>query len=99
MLKSTGAILTIVENGEQAVKKVEESQFDIVLMDIHMPIMDGSKAQTLIYQSKPKLKVIALTANVMQEDISRYLKQGFVDHIAKPIDINELYGTLKYHLD
>lgn len=98
MLKSTGAILTIVENGEQAVKKVEESQFDIVLMDIHMPIMDGSKAQTLIYQSKPKLKVIALTANVMQEDILRYLKQGFTDHIAKPIDIIELYGTLKYHL-
>ncbi|WP_234401338.1 response regulator [Pseudoalteromonas sp. T1lg23B] len=94
MLKATKADLTIVENGQLAVKAVETGRFDLVLMDIHMPVMDGIEAQRLINSINPNLPVVALTANVMKEDVEAYLKQGFVSHIAKPIDINELYGTL-----
>ncbi|NVK23882.1 MAG: PAS domain S-box protein [Gammaproteobacteria bacterium] len=95
MLKATQADLTIVENGQLAVEAVQSKDYDVVLMDIHMPVMDGTEAQQLIQSAKPNLPVIALTANVMKSDVEGYLKQGFVAHIAKPIDINDLYGVLK----
>ena len=99
MLKSTKAQLTIVENGQLAVNAVEKGTYDLILMDIHMPVMDGSEAQRLINELKPSLPVIALTANVMKQDVDGYLAQGFISHIAKPIDINDLYGSLKNILD
>ncbi|WP_294412567.1 PAS domain S-box protein [Pseudoalteromonas sp.] len=99
MLKSTKAQLTIVENGQLAVNAVEKGTYDLILMDIHMPVMDGSEAQRLISDLKPSLPVIALTANVMKQDVDGYLAQGFITHIAKPIDINDLYGSLKNILD
>lgn len=99
MLKSTKAQLTIVENGQLAVNAVEKGTYDLILMDIHMPVMDGSEAQRLISDLKPSLPVIALTANVMKQDVDGYLAQGFISHIAKPIDINDLYGSLKNIFD
>nr|WP_249328004.1 response regulator [Pseudoalteromonas sp. S4488] len=99
MLKSTKAQLTIVENGQLAVNAVEKGTYDLILMDIHMPVMDGSEAQRLIRDLKPSLPVVALTANVMKQDVDGYLAQGFITHIAKPIDINDLYGSLKNILD
>lgn len=98
MLTKTNAVLTIVENGQLAVEAVQHDKFDLVLMDIHMPVMDGIKAHQQIQSIAPSLPVIALTANVMDKDIESYYQQGFIAHIAKPIDINELYGTLKYLL-
>ncbi len=94
IMKATGADLTLVDNGKQAVVAIEQDLFDIVLMDIHMPEMDGLEAQRIIYQSKPELPVIALTANVMRDDVDGYIAQGFVAHIGKPIDMNSLYGVL-----
>jgi PAS domain S-box-containing protein len=98
MLKPTKADVVIVENGKHAIEIAQNQQFDIVLMDIHMPVMDGLAAQSVLKKLMPDLPVIALTANVMKEDIEKYLTHGFIAHIAKPIDMNELYGTLKYHL-
>nr|WP_249297132.1 PAS domain S-box protein [Pseudoalteromonas phenolica] len=74
--------------------EIEENTFDLVLMDIHMPVMDGSEAQRRINSLRPSIPVIALTANVMKKDVDAYLAQGFVSHIAKPIDIYDLYGVL-----
>ncbi len=93
-LKPSNATITIVENGEQAVNAVQQERFDLVLMDIHMPKMDGTEAQLEIRKLAPELPVIALTANVMPEDINRYLEQGFVAHVGKPINMNSLYGVL-----
>ncbi|TLX46637.1 PAS domain-containing sensor histidine kinase [Pseudoalteromonas phenolica] len=98
MLKPTKAHIMIVENGKQAVEIAQNQQFDLVLMDIHMPIMDGLEAQSILKERVPHLPVIALTANVMKEDIEKYLSRGFLAHIAKPIEMNSLYGTLNYHL-
>lgn len=95
MLKPTSASLTIVENGQLAVETIEQEEFDLVLMDIHMPVMDGIEAQKRIKQLKPNIPVVALTANVMKQDVDSYLAQGFISHISKPIDINDLYGSLK----
>lgn len=98
MLKATQASLTIVENGQLAVDAIKQDNFDLVLMDIHMPIMDGLEAQQQICAINPNIPVIALTANVMKQDVDSYLAQGFASHIAKPIDINDLYGSLKNFL-
>lgn len=94
MLKATRASLTIVENGKLALDSIEKDNFDLVLMDIQMPVMDGIEAQRHINQIKPKIPVIALTANALKRDVERYLALGFASHISKPIDINELYSTL-----
>lgn len=98
MLKSTKAIVTLVENGQLALDAMQTRNYDIVLMDIHMPVMDGIEAQQKIKQFNPNLPVIALTANVMKKDVDSYLQEGFVAHIAKPIDINDLYGKLKHYI-
>ncbi|WP_448565964.1 PAS domain S-box protein [Thalassotalea ganghwensis] len=95
MLKATYAKLTIVDNGQLALDALEEECFDLVLMDIHMPVMDGVEAQRRISTINPNVPVVALTANVMKQDVESYLAQGFVSHVAKPIDINDLYGSLK----
>jgi CheY-like chemotaxis protein len=95
ILKPSYANLTIVEDGQQAVDAVKKDSYDLVLMDIHMPIMDGAEAQRLISEFNPELPIIALTANVMTDDINNYLEQGFITHIGKPIDINNLYGVLE----
>ncbi|WP_082078904.1 PAS domain-containing hybrid sensor histidine kinase/response regulator [Pseudoalteromonas rubra] len=93
-LKGTQATLTIVENGKLAVEAAMCTEFDLILMDIHMPEMDGNEAQRQIYARNPGIPVIALTANVMTEDVKGYLAQGFVAHVGKPIDMNSLYQVL-----
>ncbi|RXE96898.1 PAS domain S-box protein [Pseudoalteromonas sp. PS5] len=94
MLKETGAIITVVENGDLAVKACRENSFHLILMDIHMPVMDGVDAIKAIRKLDIKIPVIALTANVMVEDVKRYFKIGFNAHIPKPIELSILYGVL-----
>jgi PAS domain S-box-containing protein len=93
MLPCRGEI-TMVENGQLAVDAVKAVEFDLVLMDIHMPVMDGIDAQKVIRQYDHTIPVIALTANVMKEDVEKYLAQGFFSHIGKPVDLKNLYGVL-----
>ncbi|KZN45469.1 response regulator [Pseudoalteromonas luteoviolacea] len=79
--------------------KIMQSQYDLVLMDIHMPEIDGIEAQQKIKSLNKTIPVIVLTANVMVEDVNRYLSQDFVSHIGKPIDVNTLYGVLGEYSD
>ncbi|MFC1751111.1 DAHL domain-containing protein [Pseudomonadota bacterium] len=81
-------VTTIVENGKKAVQAVKNNQYDIVLMDIQMPEMDGQQATTEIRKESrfDDLPIIAMTAHAMLEYRERYLKSGMNDHIAKPID-------------
>lgn len=95
MMAKTNADITIVENGLLAFDAVQLELFDLVLMDIHMPVMDGIEANQQIKTILPNLPIIALTANVMDKDVKHYYQQGFIFHVPKPIDINELYGTLR----
>ena len=95
ILKETNAELVIVENGALAVDVFTKSTFDLVLMDIHMPVMDGVTAFSAIKAvDKNSIPVIALTANVMVEDVRRYIKIGFTAHVPKPIELSTLYGAL-----
>ena len=95
MLTPTNAHITMVANGHDAVSAFESDNFDLVLMDIQMPLMDGEQAQQSIQKLNSKVPVVALTANVMVGDVARYLEKGFIEHLGKPIDLNKLYGMLK----
>ena len=94
MLESTAAEVTFVANGLEAVEAVGSSSFDLVLMDIQMPEMDGIEAFKLINQQHKNLPIVALTANVSPRDVSAYLNTGFTSHIGKPIDMQLLYSCL-----
>ena len=85
LVKKTGAELTLVENGKEAVEQVENNDFDLVLMDIQMPVMNGVDAIKLIRDKGYTLPILALTANVMQEDVKMYNKVGSNGCLAKPI--------------
>ena len=97
VLTRLGASLIIIANdGSEALRALEQDSFDIVLMDLHMPIMNGFEAATEI-RKRPhyaQLPVIALSASVTNEDRQRCLAAGMNDFIGKPINVNELLSTL-----
>lgn len=94
MLRELGVTVTAVENGEQAVEATQRESFDLVLMDIQMPVMDGLEATRRIHDTRPDLPVLALTANVMREDYARYREAGLVDTLGKPYDADSLRQML-----
>ena len=98
ILERSGALVTIAGNGHEAVQAVLQAEhpFDLVLMDIQMPVMDGFQATALIRQesSGKTLPIIAMTANALSDERERCLNAGMSDHIAKPIDLEELFQVL-----
>lgn len=94
ILSSMGLNVDAVDNGEMAVKACLENHYDLVLMDIQMPVMSGLEAQKLIRTCGLSIPIIALTANVMQEEVESYLAAGFNDHLAKPLDREDLQQKL-----
>jgi signal transduction histidine kinase/CheY-like chemotaxis protein len=97
-VEGTGAALTVVGNGELAVQHALASDYDLVLMDIQMPVMDGVSAVKLLRGAGYGGPIVALTANVMRADIETYRDIGCDDVLAKPIDRARLYGVLTRHL-
>ena len=98
ILTSWGAKVDIAENGRVGVEKYTENDYDIIFMDIQMPEMDGYECTRLIRASgKPAAKsvpIIAMTANVMREDIEKAYQSGMNAHVGKPIDIDLLEKTI-----
>jgi PAS domain S-box-containing protein len=85
------------ENGEQALDALRHQTFDLVLLDVHMPVMDGCETIERIRASRESwrtLPVIALTADAMSGDKERYLSIGMDDYLSKPIDQHELIRTM-----
>ncbi|MEJ6475485.1 ATP-binding protein [Pseudoalteromonas piscicida] len=99
ILERMGLSVTAVENGQLAVQAVLDRDFDLILMDIQMPVMDGEQAFSFIQATGCSTPVIALTANTMQHEIDRYLKLGFSDHLAKPIDRVIFSQKIAHYLD
>ena len=98
VLRDMGVDVTLAENGSDAVKKWAGGPFDLILMDIQMPVMDGLTAARRIRESgtprSRSVPIIAMTANAMTGDREKSLEAGMDDHITKPLDINELRSTL-----
>lgn len=86
----------VAENGEIAVRMVQDNNYDLVLMDMQMPVMDGLEATRIIRADLRlvDLPIIAMTANAMAADRDRCLEAGMNDHIPKPIDPEELFRVM-----
>ena len=96
LLGSASVGIQVASNGREAIDMLTRERFDAVLMDCQMPIMDGYAAAREL-RKHPQwrdLPVIAMTANAMVGDREKVLEAGMNDHIAKPIDMNELFATL-----
>ncbi|MBE0583254.1 MAG: response regulator [Desulfofustis sp.] len=96
-LNNVGMVVTIATNGRQALEALDKQSFDLVLMDIQMPEMDGLEATRRIRRDgrHGELPIIAMTAHAMTGDRDKSLAAGMNDHITKPIDQKVLYQTLK----
>lgn len=103
MLERVGAKIVIANNGLEAVNIVKSGKFkfDLILMDLQMPIMSGYEAASLINAMKLDIPIIALTATVMREEIDKILASGMVAHIAKPIEREKMFATIMncLHID
>ena len=97
MLRAHGHEVATAENGQEAVTAVARDPFDLVLMDVQMPVMDGVEATRQIRRLPPPagaVPILALSANVMPEDRARYLAAGMNGALTKPIDWPELFEAL-----
>ncbi len=100
LLGRAGIVVTVADNGKEALEVLSRERFDAVLMDCQMPVMDGYAA-TRALREQPQwreLPVIAMTANAMVGDREKALAAGMNDHIAKPIKVDDMFTTLARHL-
>ncbi|MEW6677780.1 MAG: response regulator [Pseudomonadota bacterium] len=97
LLQSAGVLVDLAENGAVAVDKVQAHPYDLVLMDMQMPVMDGLTATREIRALKGfmKLPIIAMTANAMESDRQNCLEAGMNDHLGKPIEPEKLWASLR----
>lgn len=102
IMESWGCVVEIVENGSLAVEKVSANEYDLVLMDIQMPVMDGMEATRQIRSMKDEHKaavpIVALTANAMKSECDTYLKLGMNDCLAKPFEEPMLFRTVSNNI-
>jgi len=100
MLKNLGHKVDVANNGKEGVEAENNKQYDVILMDVQMPIMDGIEATKAIHEKyrdleKPSPPIIAQTAHAMSGDREKYLAAGMNEYISKPIDEDELRNVLK----
>jgi len=97
MLKDAGFVVEVAVDGQVALEKVQQSPYDIVLMDVQMPVMDGVTA-TLEIRKLPKfrqLPIVAMTANALAGDRERCLEAGMNDYVPKPVTLDSVREALK----
>lgn len=97
VLRRAGADVRIAENGRIAMAMAEAEPFDVLLMDMNMPEMDGDEATRLLRSRNYQRPILAITAATMTEDIARSLAAGCDDHLPKPIDLAELIATVEWY--
>jgi PAS domain S-box-containing protein len=103
ILEGAGLIVSLADDGQQAVKMLKEKPYDVVLMDIQMPVMDGYTATKAIRKwesgmrkkGKEPVPIIAMTAHAMAGDEEKSLQAGMNGHVTKPIDPDQLFGELQ----
>ncbi|MDR3507247.1 MAG: ATP-binding protein [Caulobacteraceae bacterium] len=99
ILQSFGAALDMVENGQEAVEAWRRGDYDLILMDIQMPVMDGVTATRTIrdieaQSGRPRTPIIAVSANAMSHQVQSYLEAGMDAHVAKPIELVKLHSAM-----
>jgi PAS domain S-box-containing protein len=94
LLRQANIHVELAENGEEAVAKATNNTYDGILMDLQMPVMDGYTATGIIRKEQAKLPIIAMTANAMAGDKEKVIAAGMNDHIAKPINVTDMFATM-----
>ena len=96
LLEYSGIIIDVANNGLEAIEQYElhPNRYELILMDLQMPIMDGLTATKILRQKNKDIPIIALTANAMSEDIKNTKEVGMNEHLNKPIEVDKLYETL-----
>jgi CheY-like chemotaxis protein len=97
-LKDAGYDVDVAENGPQAIRKVQLSKPDLVLLDLSMPGMGGMEVLEEIRRQTPNMPVIVITAHSMRENVLRARSLGAVDFLAKPVDADELKAKVGHIL-
>jgi len=96
-MKKMGYSIDAVENGRKALEIMDHKTFDIILMDVQMPVMNGVEATQAIIKKYPESErpyIIAITANAMPGDRERFLEAGMVDYLSKPIRFKDVQDVL-----
>ena len=96
LLENSGISIDIALNGEDALNryKLNPNKYELILMDLQMPVMDGCEATKRIRKLDKKIPIIALTANAMKEDVERTQSAGMNYHLNKPVEVEKLYAVL-----
>jgi two-component system sensor histidine kinase/response regulator len=98
ILEGSGFVVEIAEDGQVALDMVQASEYDVILMDINMPNMDGLEATKRIRElekdPQSSIPIVAMTASAMTQDIELTQEAGMDDHVAKPVDVKQLLSTL-----
>jgi signal transduction histidine kinase/CheY-like chemotaxis protein len=101
-LTGWGVIVTHAENGQIAIDKIKEEEFDLVLMDLHMPVMDGIEATKILRSSEdPKISsipIVALTAAIMSESHDKIEELNINDYVLKPFKPHDLFSRILKHI-
>lgn len=98
MLEQFGFTIDMAVNGQDALDKATQNTYDLILMDVQMPVMNGYESARAIRDSGSNVPIIAMTANAMPEDIKRAHEAGMNDHIAKPLDVPKMMATIAKQL-
>jgi CheY-like chemotaxis protein len=103
MLDKLGLTYDIANHGGESLQKLEQRDYDLILMDMEMPEMDGMEASVQIRArenatGKARIPIIAMTANALNEDRDRCLSSGMDDHMAKPVEMARLNALLRHWL-
>jgi DNA-binding response OmpR family regulator len=94
-IRVRGMDVTATTSAEDAVKMVENGSYDVVILDLMMPAMDGFKALKLLRNTRPEVQIILLSGDVPQEKCIEAIKLGALDVIEKPADLNLLIKRIK----
>ena len=94
LLEGSGIEMDIANNGKEAVALFEANDYELILMDLQMPILDGYGATKIIRELNAQIPIVALTANAMKEDVEKTKAVGMNEHLNKPIEVEKLYETL-----
>lgn len=96
MLEKIGCSVQVASNGKQGLAMLDAGEFDIVLMDIQMPVMDGIEATKEIRKGKHKdIKILGLSANALMQEVSYYKSIGMDEFMSKPISLNKLLKAFR----
>jgi two-component system, sensor histidine kinase and response regulator len=96
LLEMQGIDVAVVDDGQAALDRMAIEDFDVVLMDLQMPRMDGFEATRVMRSAGVTVPILAMTASAMKEEIDASIAAGMNDHIAKPVDPRKLYATLAH---